>query len=168
MSSWALFSAVLASALASGLRRRIVQCSLAKLVAKHGKAALGLLAGGFVLNHIPMLYEDSILYSKNVGCDPVHGLSEARKSPVHDHEISLSHDGSRFVFQRWRDALDKVEKTVAAGCDMSAVLDVVARPIALSRGVVPLVKQRVESFKYKRFIFRFNRLIHCCPSNICI
>src|SRR3989442_8627436 len=48
---------------------------------------------------------------------------------------------------------------------MRAVLDVVGRPIALSRSVVALVKQRIESLKNKRFIFRFNRLIHfCCPN----
>jgi hypothetical protein len=43
---------------------------------------------------------------------------------------------------------------------MSAVLDIVGRPIALSRCVVPLIEQRIESLKDQRFILRFHRLIH--------
>ena len=47
---------------------------------------------------------------------------------------------------------------------MGAVLDVIGRPIALGSSVVSLIKQRVESFKYKRFILRFNRLIRAHTS----
>src|SRR6266481_8035469 len=43
---------------------------------------------------------------------------------------------------------------------MSAVLDIVGRPIALSRCVVPLIEQRIESLEDKRLILRFHRLTH--------
>src|SRR5262249_49589465 len=43
---------------------------------------------------------------------------------------------------------------------MRSVLDIVGRPIAFSRSGVSLIEQRIESLKDKRFIFRFNRLIH--------
>src|SRR6266850_1444614 len=56
--------------------------------------------------------------------------------------------------------VDEIEQAFTAWPDMSAVLDIVGRPIALSRCVVPLIKQRIESLKDKRFILRFHRLIH--------
>ena len=62
--------------------------SLTKLVAEHGKAALGSFTRRLVLNHIPVLYEDSILDSKNVRCDPVRGQAEIRESSVHDHHLA--------------------------------------------------------------------------------
>src|SRR5258708_26190615 len=77
---------------------------------------------------------------------------------MHDHKISFSHDRSRFILQRWRSALDEIEETVATRRDMSAVLDVVGRPVTLGRNVVTLIEQRVESFEDETFIFRFNRL----------
>jgi hypothetical protein len=102
-----------------------------------------------------MLYRDSILDSKNVRCNPVHWLSESRKSPVHHHEIFLSQDRSRLVLQRWREALDKIEETVAARCDMGAMLNVIRRPEPFRCRVVALIEQGFE---------RFNNdgLILCC------
>src|SRR5258707_2839793 len=113
-----------------------------------------------------MVDQNAILDANDVRRNPVHWLAEARKSPVHDHKIFFGHNRSRFVLQRRRDALDELKEAVTTRFDMGAVLDVVGRPIALSRCVVSLIKQRVESFKYKRFIFRFNRLIHCTSPNI--
>src|SRR5206468_2070672 len=83
-----------------------------------------------------------------------------RKSPMHDHEVSLSHDRSRFVLQRWWDVLDEIEQTLTTRRNVSAVLNVVGRPVALGRYVVTLIEQRVKSFKHERFVFRFNGLIH--------
>ena len=100
-----------------------------------------------------MLDQNSVLDAKNVRCDPVDGLAEARKSPVHDHKIFFGHNRSGFILQRRRKALDEIEQTVATGPDMSAVLDIVRGPIALSRCVIPLIEQRIESLKDKRFIF---------------
>src|SRR5437867_5560167 len=99
-----------------------------------------------------MLDKNAILDAKDVRCNPVHGLAEARKSPVHNHKIFFRHNRSRFVLQRWWDALYEIEQTLTAGCDMSAVLNVVRGPVALGRCVVPLIEQRIESFKDERFI----------------
>src|SRR6202011_403398 len=46
--------------------------------------------------------------------------------------------------------------------DMSAMLDVVGRPVTFSCFVVTLIEERVERFQDKRFVFRFNRLTHLC------
>src|SRR6059036_24285 len=78
-----------------------------------------------------------------------------------DYEISIGHYRSRFILQCWRDALDEVEQALATRRDVSTVLDVFGRPIALSRYVVTLVEQCVESFKDKYFVFLFNCLAHC-------
>src|ERR1700686_3699814 len=91
---------------------------------EHWSFTLRLFFGGFILNDVPMLDQDSVLNAHNICGNPIHRGPEPVKSPVHDHEVSLSHDRSGFVLQRWRDALDKSEETVAARCDMSAVLNV--------------------------------------------
>src|SRR5260370_39087066 len=105
-----------------------------------------------------MLNKDSVLNAHNICGNPIHRRTETAKSPVHNHEVSLSHDHSRFVLQGWRDALDEIEQAIAARCDMSAVLNIVSRPETLSDCIVALVKQRVEGFKDKRFVLLFNRL----------
>src|ERR1700730_3197743 len=108
-----------------------------------------------------MLNKDSILDSNNVRRDPVDGEAQVRKSSMHNHEASLSHDGSRFVLQRWRDALDEIEQTVAARCDMSAVLNVVRRPVALGRYVVPFIEESVKSLKNECLVLFLFTLAHC-------
>src|SRR5712664_2386419 len=96
-------------------------------LAEHGSATFRLLFCGLILNDVPMLDNDSVLNAHNIRGNPIHRSAEIAKSPVHDHEVSLSHDRSRFVLQRWWKALDEIEQTLAARCDMSAVLDVVGR-----------------------------------------
>src|SRR6267143_7613 len=98
-----------------------------------------------------MFDQNAVLDANDVRRNPVHRLAEARKSPVHDHKIFFGHNRSRFVLQRRRDALNELKEAVTSRFDMGAVLDVVGRPIALSRCIVSHIKQRVESFKYKRF-----------------
>jgi hypothetical protein len=71
-----------------------------------------------------MLDKNSVLNAHNICGNPIHRSTETAKSPVHDHEVSLGHDRSRLVLQRWRDTLDEIEQTVAARCDMRAVLNV--------------------------------------------
>src|SRR5882724_11547492 len=93
-------------------------------LSEHGSATLRLLFGGLVLNHVPVLDKDSVLDAHNIRGNPIHRSTETTKSPVHDHEVSLSHDRSRFVFQCWGDALNEIEQTFATGFDMSAVLNV--------------------------------------------
>jgi hypothetical protein len=92
-----------------------IQCSLAKLVAKHAKAALGGCTRSLVLDHIPVLDQNAVLDAENVRGNPIHRSTETAKSPVHDHEVSLGQDRSGFVLQRWWDALDKIEKTSRPG-----------------------------------------------------
>src|ERR1700730_11821328 len=92
---------------------------------EHGSFTLRLLFSRSILNDVPMLDEDSVLNAYDIRGNPIHGGAETAKSPVHDYEVPLSHDRSGFVLQRWRDALDKIEKTLAAGRDMSAMLDVI-------------------------------------------
>jgi hypothetical protein len=120
-----------------------------KSCTEHGSLTLGLLFGRFILNNVPMLDKDSVLNAHNICGDPIHRRTETAKSPVHDHKVSLSHDHSGFVLQRWRDAFDEIEQALAARCDMSAVLDVVRRPVALGRYVVPFVEESVKSLKNK-------------------
>src|SRR6266403_3825796 len=94
-----------------------------------------------------MLDQDSVLNAHDIGGNPIHRSAETAKSPMHDHEVSLSADGSRFVLQRWRDALDEIEQTVATRCDMSAVLNVACRPESFCGRIVALVEERVERFQ---------------------
>ena len=73
---------------------------------EHGPLAYRLFFGRFILNNIPVLDEDPILNAHNICGNPIHWSTETAKSPVHDHEVSLSHDRSRFVLQRWWEALN--------------------------------------------------------------
>jgi hypothetical protein len=66
---------------------------------------------------------------------------------MHDHEVSLGQDRSRFVLQRWRKALDEIEQALTTGCNMRAVLNVVWRPESLRYRIVALVKECVERFQ---------------------
>jgi hypothetical protein len=100
-----------------------------------------------------MFDENSILDAKNVRSNPVRRDAVTGKSAMHDNEISFGHNRSMFIVQGWRDSLDEVERAVAARRDMRAVLNVVGRPLALSRCVVTFVKQRVKSLKNECFVF---------------
>src|SRR5579859_2651525 len=86
---------------------------------EHRSFTLRLPLGRFILNDVPMLDKDSVLNAHNICGNPIHRSTEAAKSPVHDHEVSLSYDRSRFILQRGRDALDQIEQTIAARLDMS-------------------------------------------------
>src|SRR5260370_14359740 len=108
-----------------------------------------------------MLDQNAVLDANDVRRNPVHREAEVRKSSVHDDEIPFSQNRSGLIFESRRKAFDEIEQALTARLNMSAVLDVVGRPIALSSSVVSLIKQRVESFKSKRFVFRLNCTIHC-------
>jgi hypothetical protein len=99
-----------------------------KRISKHRISAVGLLLGGFVLDDIPVLDQEAVVDTKNVRCNPVHGLAEARKSPMYDHEVFLGHNRARFVFQRRRQALDQIRQAFTTRCDVSAVLIVAPGP----------------------------------------
>ena len=72
-----------------------------------------------------MLDQNSVLNVHNVRGNPIHSGTETAKAPVQDHDLSLSHDRSRFVLQGGRKALDEIEQAFTTRRDMSAVLDVV-------------------------------------------
>src|SRR6266851_396940 len=90
--------------------------------------------------------KDSVLNAHNIRGNPIHRSTETTKSPVHDHEVSLSHARSRFVLKRWWDALERLNRPSRPGAYMSAVLNVVRRPETLSGCIVTLLEQRVEGF----------------------
>src|SRR6266404_1056154 len=141
-----------------------------KCVAEHRVSAFGLLLSRLVLNDIPVLDQDAIFDANDVCRDPVHRRAKAGESTVNYHEITFSHDYSRLILQRGRNAFDEIKEAVATGLDMCAMLNVLGRPIALSRYVVTLIEQRVESFKDKRFILLCYRVVHFAffvPERMC-
>src|SRR5882724_10584603 len=131
-----------------------------KTCSEHWSFTLRLFFGHFILNDIPMLDQKAVLDANNVCGNPIHRSTEVAKSPVNNHEVTLGDNRSRFVPQRGRKTLDEIEESFSARFNVSTVLDVVRRPITLSRYVVMLIEQRVKSFKDKRFVFCFRRLSH--------
>src|SRR5260370_1618287 len=111
---------------------------------EHGPLAYRLFFRRFILNDVPMLDKDSVLNAHNICGNPIHRSTETTKSPVHDHEVSLGHDRSRFVLQRWWDALDEIEQTLTTRCDMSAVLNVGGRPESFCCHIIALVEECVK------------------------
>ena len=91
-----------------------------------------------------MLDKDSVLNAHNIRGNPIHRGTETAKSPVHDHEVSLSRCCSRFVPQRWGKALDQIEQALTARSNVRAMLNLGRRPETLSGCIVTLVEQRVE------------------------
>ena len=96
-----------------------------------------------------MLHENAIPDPNDVCRNPVYRLSKARKSPVHNYELSVSNDGSWFVPQGRRNALDETKQTLAPRFDVRAVLDVLGGPKALRCLVIPSVEQRIERLEYE-------------------
>jgi hypothetical protein len=123
-------------------------CSTRKMIAEHRKAALGLFPRGFVLNDVPVFHENSILDAKNVCGDPIDGLAEAGESAMNDNEISICHNCARLIPERGRKTFDEVKESLAPRLDVSAVLDVVGRPISLGLGVISFIEERVEGLEH--------------------
>jgi hypothetical protein len=61
-----------------------------------------------------MVDEDSVLNAHNIRGNPIYGSAEAAKSPVHDDELSFSHDHSWVVLQLWWDVPDEIEETASS------------------------------------------------------
>src|SRR5882724_8076652 len=76
-------------------------CSLSgrfrKTCSEHRSFTLRLFFGRFVLNDIPMLDKDAVLNAQNICGNPIHRSTEAAKSPVNNHEVTLGDNRSRFV-----------------------------------------------------------------------
>src|SRR6266849_1998896 len=128
--------------------------------AEHGPLADRLFFRRFILNDIPMLDKDSVLNVHNVRGNPIYRSAETAKPSVHDHKVTLSHDCSRFVLQRWRKALDEIEQTLTTSCDMSAVLNVVRRPELFCGRIITLVEECVERFQDKGLVLFGRSLRH--------
>src|ERR1700675_3197176 len=60
-----------------------------------------------------MLDQNAILDANDVRRNPVHGLAEARKAPMDDHEIPFGHNQSGLVLPRQRNAFDQIEEARA-------------------------------------------------------
>ena len=99
-----------------------------------------------------MLDENPVLDTNDVCRNPVYRRTKARESPVEDHEILLGDDHSRFIFQCWWNALYEIKESIATRFCVSAMLDAIGRPIALSSYVVTLIEQSIERLKDKRFV----------------
>ena len=68
-----------------------------KTCSEHRSFTLRLFFGRFILNDIPMLDKDSVLNAQNICGNPIHRSTEAAKSPVNNHEVTLGDNRSRFV-----------------------------------------------------------------------
>src|SRR5207237_10884112 len=126
-----------------------------KTCSEHWSFTLRLFFGHFILNDIPMFDQKAVLDTNNVCGNPIHRSTKVAKSPVNDHEVTLGDDRSRFVAQRGWKALDDLEESFSAGCNVRTVLDVVGGPISFSRYVVTFIEQRVAILKEQHFILRF-------------
>src|SRR5258706_8339447 len=80
------------------------------------------------------------------------GAPKPEKRAMDNHEISPGEDGLWLILQRGRKALDEIEQTLSGRLNMSAVLNVVRRPITFSRHIITSIEQRVERFQYKLFV----------------
>ena len=83
-----------------------------------------------------MLDKDPVFNAHNVCGNPIHRSTETAESTVQDHEVSLSQDRSRLILERRRKALDEIEQAFTTRRDLSAVLDVMRRPILFSGRVI--------------------------------
>src|ERR1700719_897734 len=109
-----------------------------------------------------MLHEYPVLDAHNICCNPIHREPEVTKTSVYDDEITISNDGSRLIFQRWRSALNQVKQTLATGSDVSAMLNVFRRPESLRCCVVALVEKGVESPEHQCLVFLLEFFSHFC------
>src|SRR5713101_4751407 len=80
-----------------------------KLVAEHGQPAHRRGPCRLVLEHIPVLRQESVLDPQDVARDPVRGSAVAGESPVRDDIVPFGHDQVRLVPKRRGCRLDEVE-----------------------------------------------------------
>jgi hypothetical protein len=129
-----------------------------KCCCKHQSPAFRLILGGLVLNHIPVLRQNAVLYSQDIGGDPVHRQAEFAKPSVDNHPCALGKDQSGFVPECGRGTANEIKKALPPGFDMCAVLNVAGRPELLGCCVVPLVEEGIESFE--------DKILVCVPALI--
>src|SRR5260370_11553510 len=66
------------------------------------------------------------------------------------------------IFEGWWKGVNEIEQAFTTRRDMSAMLNVVWRPVALGRCIVPLVEQCVEGIQNKRPVFGFRTQADVC------
>jgi hypothetical protein len=107
-----------------------------------------------------MLLEHAVGDVYNISGDPTARSSVTRKSAVDDHQILIGCDCAVLVSKRRRCTLDQIEQAFAPRPYVHAVLDVVRRPVPLSRCVISLVEERIEGFEDQRLVCLFDRFRH--------
>src|SRR5580700_3922560 len=111
-------------------------------IAKHGKTTHGFFLCGLVLQHIPVLCQETVFESDNVGRNPGGWPSHPGETAMRDDIVSLCDDELVFIAQGiWR-RTDKLEQPFASWRNVRAVLNVLRRPEALRRRVVAFVEER--------------------------
>src|ERR1700730_12996123 len=95
-----------------------------ELFPEHRQAALRLRLGGLILDNVPVLCEHSISNANDIGSNPGRRKSDSREPSVNDNVVVVCNDYARLIFERGRQTSDKIEKTVPAGVDVCAVLDI--------------------------------------------
>src|SRR5580692_10218648 len=126
-------------------------------IAKHGKATHRFFLRGFVLQHVPVLCQETVFESDNIGRNPGCWPSHPCETAMRDHIVALYDDELIFIAQGiWRRA-DKSEQPFTSWCNVRAVLDVLRRPEAFCRRVVTFVEESVEGFENDRLV-----LFGCC------
>jgi hypothetical protein len=102
------------------------------VLAKHGKVTDGFFLCGFVLQYIPVLGQETVFESDNVGGDPGSGAPYSTETSMRDDVITFRDNELVFVAQGiWR-RTDKREQSFASRRDVCAVLNVLRRPEAFS------------------------------------
>src|SRR5580692_6179239 len=130
-------------------------------IAKHGKATHGFFLRGFVLQHVPVLCQETVFESDNIGRNPGCWPSHPSEPAMRDDVVAFCDDELVFIAQGiWRRA-NKVEQPLASRPNVRAVLDVRRRPEGFCCRVVAFVEERIEGFENNRLV-----LFGCCLGHI--
>jgi len=92
---------------------------------EHGPLAFRLLLSHFILQHIPVLDQNTVLHTENIDCYPISGMTKGAETAMNHDPFALGENQPGFVPQRRRGVLDEIKQTLPAGPDVGAVLNVV-------------------------------------------
>ena len=114
-----------------------------------------------------MFRELAVLETNDIGGDPCGGTAVAGEAPMRDDIVAFGHYQLVLVAERLGRLADEVEQALAAGGDMSAVLDVAVGPEPFRGCVVALIEQRIERLQNNRLVlfgsgFHFPNLHVAC------
>jgi len=126
-------------------------------VTKHGKAADGLGLGRLVLQHVPVLRQETVFEPDDVGRNPGRWPSDSRETAVRNDVIAFCDNELVFVAQRIRHRPDPSKQSFASRRDVRAVLDILRRPEALRRRLVAFVEESLKGFENDGLV-----LFGCC------